>query len=210
MHVLLDGQPLDIKRPSLAEALRAGIAAAGAQGRIIIEVKADGQSLPEESLEFPSDDVAEFAELRLTTADPRQLVRVTLLDAVEALESARAEQMTASELLATGKIEESLGHLQTALATWQAVRDVVSRSAAVLRLRLDNVQLQGVEEHESLSVASGELNAALTSVKTALTHEDWSALSDVLAYDLEAQARLWKRLLTAFADHVMTITRTGP
>jgi hypothetical protein len=49
------------------------------------------------------------------------------------------------------------------------------------------------------------LTTHLASVRTGLTAQDWSALSDTVGYDLDTQIDVWKRLLAALAEHVSTL-----
>src|SRR5215831_13636852 len=146
MQVLLDGHPLAIACPSLAEALAVATVDAEKRGRIIVEVKADGVTLSDEKLGNPSSEPSDIGELRLLSAEPRALVRHTLLEAVGALENARVEQAKAAEQIQSGHTEQALNTLQVAVLTWQAVRDIVARSAAVLSLDLDALEFPGVDE----------------------------------------------------------------
>jgi hypothetical protein len=72
------------------------------------------------------------------------------------------------------------------------------------------VQLQGLPEGETFSQASSRLLTHLRRVKTALGSQDWSALADVLEYDLCDEAQAWEKLLDALADHVGTLPKDQP
>jgi hypothetical protein len=202
MQVLLDGLPIAVARPTLADALAAGTANAQSRGRIIIEVKADGVALSDDKLGNPSSEPSGIRELRLLSADPRALVQQTVLDTVEALDQARMQQARAAELIQSGQPEEALNILQVALVTWQAVRDVVSRSAAVLDLNLETIPLRGVEKGVSFNSAITGLVTHLDQVRSGLEQQDWSAVSDVVGYDMDVQAGVWRGLLVAFAEYV--------
>jgi hypothetical protein len=214
MQVLLDGNPIDVPQPSLADALAVATADAARRGRLIVEVKADGVVVPDDKLGNPSNEPSTIRELRLLSAEPRALVRHTILEAVGALETAQAEQAKAAELIQSGNPEEALNTLQVAMLTWQAVRDVVARSAAVLGLDLDTIDLPGVEEGLNFKTATKDLLGHLSQMRTALDQQDWSALSDIVGYDLDAQAGVWKGLLVALSQHVSNlppmIPKAGP
>jgi hypothetical protein len=205
MQVLLDGNPLATSGPSLADALTAGAADAQSRGRIIVEVKADGIALSDEKLGNPSSDASLIKELRMLSAEPRALVRHTLLEAVGALDNARAEQTKAAELIQSGDPETAMSTLQVAMVTWQAVRDVVTRSADVLGLNLDTLELPGVEEGLNFKTATTDLLGHLKQMRAALDQQDWSALSDIVGYDLDAQVGVWKGLLVALSQHVSSL-----
>jgi hypothetical protein len=210
MQVLLDGHPVATACPSLAEALAAATADAEKRGRIIVEVKADGVTLSDEKLGNPSSEPSTIGELRMLSAEPRALVRHTLLEGVTALENARAEQAKAAEQIQSGHTEQALNTLQVAVLTWQAVRDIVSRSAAVLALDLDTLELTGVDEDVNFKTATKDLLGHLTQMRTALDQQDWSALSDIVGYDLDAQAGVWKGLLIALSQHISNLPVGAP
>lgn len=203
MRVYLDDSPVGDEQPSLDLALRAGASAAEARGRIVIEANADGVSLTEEQLAGLAGDCASIREVRLRTSDPYALVQVTLLDACEALGQARSMQSVAADLIQAGKPDQAMPKLQEALATWQAICDVVEKSAKVLRINLDVLSLPDASgEPQIVGKLFGELTDRLVEVKRGVVHEDWSALADTLAYDLDAQANSWNAMLRALADHV--------
>jgi hypothetical protein len=204
VEAFLDGQPIVIGRPTLAAALAAGVEAAEARGRIIVEAVADGRPLDDNALDQPSDSPGDVREVRLVSAEPRALVRVTFLDAADALDDAKNDQARAAEMVQVGHLSEAMKPLQSALATWQTVRDVVDRGSAVLKIDLKN---PGVAGGVSVEDRTSELLSRLNEIKSAITREDWSALSDILAYDLGEQIDAWKGMLRGLADHVMAMPR---
>ncbi|HYE62785.1 MAG TPA: hypothetical protein VD997_12385 [Phycisphaerales bacterium] len=202
MQVLLDGQPLSIERPSLASALQSAVADAQSRGRIVVEVKGDGVVLSNDDLTTPSEAEGGYARLDMVSADPRVLVRQTVLDAVEALESVRSEQARAMEQVQTGAVGEALNTLQGAFITWQAARDVVARGAALLTVDLESLRVTGVADGVTFATATRDLLAHLAQLKNSLEQQDWSALADIVGYDLDADAQTWHALLVGFAEHV--------
>lgn len=200
VDVTLDGQTLAIPRPTLAHALRAAADAAKARGRVVIEVKADGQRIPDEALANPSDELTTIRSLTFLSADPRQLVGQTLLDAADALDDVQGEQQMVSDLIQMGRTGEAIEPLQRVLTTWQAARDVVDRGSALMGISLSSLKLGGIDE--GFDAATRNLRENLRALRDAMEAEDWSAISDVVAYDLDAQAKRWSVLLRALARHV--------
>jgi hypothetical protein len=117
------------------------VADAGRRGRIVVEVKGDGIVLTGDQLTTPSEAEGGYGTLDMVSADPKVLVRQTVLDAVEALESVRHEQARAMEQVQTGDVGSALTTLQGAFVTWQAARDVVSRGAQLLSIDLERITL---------------------------------------------------------------------
>ncbi|CAG1009309.1 hypothetical protein PHYC_03686 [Phycisphaerales bacterium] len=198
----LDGHPLAIPRPTLAEALRAASAAAKALGRVIVEVKADGEQIPDDALARPSEELTTVRSLTFISADPKQLVGQTLLDAAAALDDVLGEQQMVSDLVQMGRTEEAIDPLRRVLTTWQAARDVVDRGSALLGINVNTLKLEGLDAEEGFEGSTRSLRENLRALRDAMEAEDWSAVSDVVAYDLDAQAKRWSGLLRALATHV--------
>jgi hypothetical protein len=78
MQVLLDGESLRIDRPTLAAAMKSASDAARVRGRIIIEMKADGQRIPDELLARASEELTTVKVLSFASAEPRGLVSQSL------------------------------------------------------------------------------------------------------------------------------------
>ncbi len=201
MKLYVDGTEVACPRPTLAAGLAAGAAYADSKRRVVIEVHADGSRLADDALTQPSDDPGLIGELRLTTADPRLLVQQTLLDASDALEQAAAEQHRTAELLQAGKTDQAIPALQGIFVTWQAACDIIEKSSALLRLDLGGVAVADPDHDRPLRADEQitELVAKLTEVKQALVAQDISALSDLLAFDLDNLAFRWQKLLRGLA-----------
>jgi hypothetical protein len=200
MDALLDGKSLPLQRPTLACALAVGVDAARAQGRIIIEVRADGVALGDDALASPSDQASGIVKLELVSADPRALVRVTLGDAIDALRGLVGEQVRLAELVHTDQLQLAAGGLQDVFQTWHTVKDVVARSGALLDMELSDLDVGA--EHGTVGQASNRLLTYLRGVKGSLEREDWSTLADILEVNLSEEAQRWEGLLTALSDHV--------
>ncbi len=196
MNAYLDDRLLDVARPSLAAALDAGTAAARERGRIVVEVRVAGETVPDAALERPSDDPIE-GEVRLVSVEPRSLVRVTLLDAADALEAAREGQAACADAIDAGDVARALEHLGDALAVWQTVRDAVDRCVGIAA----TPDFPGGQvPSDGLSEAIAGLSGVLADVRGTLQRQDWAALSDALRYDLESQILRWLGVLRALAD----------
>jgi hypothetical protein len=189
MRAFLDGQPLDLARPTLAAALRAGVAAAGDRGRVVVQAELDGAALEEAVLQNPPE-TAPGAELRLTSIGPRELVSDTLGSAISALEAVRSEQRHAADLIWASRPDEALAPLSTCVQTWNGVRDAVGKSVAML-----GPEFEGEATRSGLAPAAQSLSRGLAELRRCLEAQDWSGLSDCLAFDLTREAAQWHAVL---------------
>jgi len=196
MKTYLDDKPVEPDRPTLAAAISAGVARAEDAGRIVVEVHADGRRLADDELDAPSDEQSGLGEVRMVSAEPRSLVRVTLLDAADALEQIAGDQVDAAQHVHKGELPEALERLGFIVQVWQAVRDAVDKGPALLGVALDAIDLEGAD----IQASAAELATQLEQLKVALARQDWSEVADLLEFDLVEQAARWRGLLRALAD----------
>ncbi len=201
MRAYLDDQPLAIERPTLAAALSAAVAQAGSRGRIVVEAISGGARIPDETLQAPPEDELP-GDVRFLSVEPRTLVRVTLMDAADALDQAKANQLACARLIQSGEVEQSLDPLGRAIETWRAVRDALERSMETLG---DRPQGQGPDAGpgvDDLAALVQSLWTRLEEVRRSLSAQDWSALADALSYEMSDQVEQWKSTLRAMAENL--------
>ena len=205
MRVLVDEQVVPITAPTIAAALAAARAAAESRGRVVIEATLDGVAIPDEALAEPPADEFTGSEVRFGTADPGELVGSTLRGVAEALEDATREQNAAAEKIQRGQIAEALSHVSSSLGVWDQVRTAVINGTALLGLNVGTLEVRGAEgELISVEGAVRALAERLAEIKRTFTVQDWSALSDALAYDMQEQSAAWRGILVGLAEMVET------
>jgi len=199
MKVYLDDAEIAVEDGTLSSALAAGTSRSERDGRIIVEVWSDGSPTPAEHLSKPPGDEPYAEEIRLVSAEPRSLVQTVLLDVAEALSTARQMQQKSADLLQTGETGPALTELGQAINTWQTVRQAVEEGCALLHISLDPVAGEAEIFDPTIITDLAEL---LTSVKGALTQEDWPLLSDLLAYDMDEHIDRWRTELGRLSDSI--------
>ncbi|MBK7404041.1 MAG: hypothetical protein IPJ41_05280 [Phycisphaerales bacterium] len=138
-------------------------------------------------------------EVHLTSAEPCEFVRVTLLDARDALDRARADQIAAADAVEAGRAQEAFGLVESSLGLWQAARQALDQGAQLVGLDLSTLP---ADLGEILPGAVESLARCLEEVRRCVGAQDWSGLSDLLRYDLDELARTWQRVLERVADHL--------
>ena len=199
MKVILDDAPLTETPATLAEAIAAAAEHARANSRVIVDIHADGRAIG--AAELDDEEAMQHAcdELRLTTAEPRAFVAVTMRDAADALGSARESQQQAAELIEAGNSDEAFRALEQGLDLWQAARQSLDQGSQLLGLDLSEVPL---ENPDALPEAIAKLSASLEEVRRTVGAQDWAGLSDCLLYDLEDLIGEWQSLLRDVAAHI--------
>lgn len=206
MPVLLDDAPLNLAQPhpTLAVALDAARAAAEARRRVITDILLDGRPVPDDAL-GPAPDappLAPGADLRFISADPIDLVQASLRDAATALDAIDDHQRAAAESIQTGHFDKAMPSLSEAFTTWDTARKVLTDGCALLGLNPETLAIEVDGSPVPVAGAVRLLLIRLTEIKRCLTAQDWCGLSDTLAYDLPADAELWRRMLRGLADRL--------
>lgn len=210
MIAKLDGRDLTIDEPTLASALEAARAAALQAGRVIIEVELDGRPVPEDQLSTPGTSPMPNSEVRFMTAEPRALVRTTMLEIADIMPRLREEQQRAAEHLQRGQMQEAFDSLKEVLGVWDAVRRAVDEGPALLNIPLEQILVskQGVPSNDRSEQAElvighvGRLSDVLSDVKTSLESQDWATLSDLLSGELDEAGARWEQILKDMAAHI--------
>lgn len=197
MRVYLDNDSVPIATPTLAAALAAVRESAEKSGRVVVEVLRDGQVVPQSLLESPTDVEEPEVELRCASADPRRLVADSLRQAGVELAAARGIHTSAADAIQTGRLDDAMPHLSSAMEVWTRVYRVVIDGSSLVGLDL-STDVQGRPVSQSVQGLAGRL----TEIKRSLQAQDWSGLADTLAYDLPDEAARWQVILNTLADRV--------
>jgi hypothetical protein len=200
MRIVLDEQPCKIDATSVGEAIRAATAIAERRGRMIVDVIVDGRTWEQSELDSADARAAAAEEVRMTSADVRELVCGALEEAAANLATADELQREAGERLQKGDAQEAMTSLNDALSMWITVHEAVSRSADALGLDLGSI----AAGDRTVSTCVDDLNAALTSLRRALEVKDHVALADALMYEWPETIAQWREALSAMRDHVQS------
>ncbi|MDP1661580.1 MAG: hypothetical protein Q8L55_06650 [Phycisphaerales bacterium] len=200
MRAFLDGRSIDVPDGSVATAIATARAAAGASGRIVVDILVDGERLDDEALDAPSTLPAGDIELKCISADPRQLVAESFTDVANALANARPVQREAAEALQTGKLDAAFESLTGVLEVWDAVHRVTDQGPALLGVPLAALAAGSSGERQGVQAELALLSDTLQQVKDAVATQDWSTLADLLSHELDGAADRWSKLLLALAQ----------
>lgn len=200
MPVYLDDQAVDLGAGPLTAILRTAGERLRGDGRIVVEVQLDGQ--PVSANDFDQEADLATSELRLYTADPRELAIEALEHVRDRLATARQMQSDAAELLQQDKAADALGKVGQANEAWLQAHQAVIMAADAGGVSLGTLTIDG----EPASAYIQELVRSLTSLKDTLTHHDTVALADALAYEWPGMTDRWDRLV---AQMVTTIEKNS-
>ncbi len=198
MPVYLDDQVVELGGGPLSSILRAASDRLRPDGRIIAEVRLDGETVPAEEFETrPLPDVAS-ADLRLYSANPRDLAIDALEHVRDRLAAAREIQAAAADLLQQDKAAEALAQVGEANDAWIQAYRAVLLAADAGGIDLNTLRVGG----DPASSCVIDLVRSLTGLKETLTHHDTVALADALAYEWPGTTDRWDALVAAMVDEL--------
>jgi hypothetical protein len=193
MVTFLDDVAVDLPGESLAAQLAAARDSLSPKGRMVVEVKVDGQTLDPDRLEAEQGEPVS-GELRIYSADPRALVIPTVEQARDQLVEAAQWQEEAADLLQQDNAAEAMKLIGQAFNAWQQTQQVVQQSAALLQIDLDDLELGGHRMPELVQALLEQLKA----LRDLIVANDTVALADVLAYEWPGTNETWIQVLDHF------------
>jgi hypothetical protein len=203
MRVLLDDAPCDVTADSVMAAVAAAAALAEGHGRLIVEVIVDGQSWTGDDLDVESKDASSVSEVRLTSAQPLELVCQTLNDAADALIDADRLHKSSAELLQAGRTPLAMEQLGEAFSILSSVQQATTMSAQLTRVDLDSFAVGfGSQAPTTAAIVIEQLNEQLRAIRASLDTGDVAALADSLLYELPDVIRQWSHLLDDLRLHL--------
>lgn len=193
MQTFIDGQPLTSATPiaTLGAALAAVRERAG--DRLVIEVEADGVSVPGEHLSQPPATTPYASVLKFKTADAATLLRDSLMYASSSVRELRPRQIAAAEMIQSSKTADAMTALTDVLSCWEQAKQVLQLAGTL------GVTVPAGLGDKEVTAAVAELGRTLEEVKRCLRDQDWSSLSDTLAYDMPALSDRWGTMLGELA-----------
>lgn len=195
MQVFLDEQAIELPGPnlgSLLDAARRRLAdAEGASQRVVVEVAVDGHKLGEDQIAERAEEDLGDLEVRLVTADPKQLAIDTLEQVRGRLGEAQEMQQEAADLLQQDQTQPALLKVGESIEAWLQVQQAVLQSTVLLGIDLDKLEIDGQPAHALTTTALERLE----DVKVFIQANDTVALADALQYEWPETTSQWHRLI---------------
>jgi hypothetical protein len=195
MDIYLDHDPFDTEAATLGDILQAAGERLQPTGRIVVEIRLDGEAIPEDQLDDLAARPPQGQELQLITADPIELCTMTLTQVKSALEHNRSIARHAAELLSADEPGQAMDLIRQCLTVWQQAEQAVRTSAQVAGVSLDEITIDGAEPIPDLA-------RKLQQVREQLQSSDWVGLSDTLAFELDDSVNQWTQLIDALLDKI--------
>ena len=193
----IDDQPTTIQPASLKALLAAVADELAPAGRVVVEVRVDGESITGPALEDdqPTDN---DRDIRVYSAKPGDLVVGVLEDVRTQLGTSQQMQQQAAELLQQDNPASAMDLVKQSIDGWLQAQQAVGQSAEFLKLDLQAITIDG----QTVIDRMGELIASLTELKDAVVANDFIAIADALQYEWPEITERWDAAIGAIVKHV--------
>jgi hypothetical protein len=191
MRVFIDDTECAVPARFAGEAVVAAQSLAEGRGRLIVDVRVDGDAWTGPRLDDLAADRTSAREVRVTTAEPALVVDGTLHEAREALAAADVIQREAAALLERGERTAALEKLGEAIAIWGGVQQALVMSGELTRIDVGAILVDGVPAQRLIET----LAQRLEHLRSALALDDHVGLTDTLLYELPEVVQDWRDLL---------------
>ena len=168
------------------------------RGRMIVEVRLDGRTIPAGELDDRRGTSISEVEVRLYSAEPRELAALTLRQARLQLSEASTAQVEAAELLQQDEPSEALARIGLAMGAWQHAQQAVLRGSQLVELNLDELTF----DHQPVTKMVSDLLEQFQTLKQLITRDDTLGLADALAYEWPETTDRWDRLMEHLAIRI--------
>lgn len=200
MATFIDDQESAFAGSTLGDILDAASQQVESRGRIVVEVHLNGEPLIGEEIDKQRSAAVQGSEVRLITANPRELASETLGQVLTLLEDARDAQSQAAELFQQDKAPEAIRQIGRAVEVWQQTQQAVLFSSMLVGLKLDDQTF----ENEPLTAMTDGLLRQITELRDMLAANDTVALADSLGFEWPEMTDRWQRMINEMIGWIRT------
>jgi len=198
MGIYLDDEIVELAGSDLGSVLGAAQQQLQGQGRVVVEVQVDGRTLVGDEVSDQQHQPIADTEVRLYSANPRELAGEVLDQVRQRLEDARRLQQEAATSLQQDNSAEALHHISSLIEIWMQTQQAVLYSVAILDIDLDGFKING----QPMAELAEELISQLKALKQLIGDGDMVALADVLAYEWPGIVDQWDELVGNLAKQI--------
>lgn len=199
MAIFMDDRLVAIPGATLQDVLASARQRLSDEAKVIVEVELDGRPLAGDELAgHMTMAIDDGVEVRVYSADPRELAATTLQQGIARLEEARQAQREAVELLRDGKLNEAMTQIKRAVDIWHASQKAVLHSSVLVGIQLESETF----EDRPISESTQALLRQITSLRDHIQSGDTSALMDSLTYEWPGMIDHWQRLMQSLVGWI--------
>ena len=199
MKIFMDDQLQDLEASTVGGAIEEVSDIAAKDGRIVIELKVNGEIMSGEMLDAVRDRIGVNGdEVHMTTAEPCELAVDVLGQIRGTINDIMTIQQEIADLLQTDNTSDAFERIGLFIANWLNVQQAVSQSTHLVGLKLDDIEVEGAP----VSELTQELLEQLRTLKELIEGQDMITLGDVFAYEWPEVAEKWDTLVLSLCEEI--------
>jgi hypothetical protein len=192
VNILIDNQPFQASgstQQTIRELAQEACTAIGGAGeRVVVDVRCNGELVPDERLETVLETPAgRFERLEFRTRPMGTMVRAALTQAIDLFEQASGSRTHIADLLADGQKQPAMHKLQQLFESWRQVQETMLLCAGAIGVDLDQLQANGL----NLANILGQIKQQLITLKDSIEAGDFVVTGDILRYELDEPFSHW-------------------
>ena len=197
MAVYLDEQEIVPESNDLQSALDKAEDMLEGKGRIVVEVKIDGELILGEDFDDVGDVDTEAKQIDFLSGDPDELADEALRELLASLDEVRTLQVEAAEHFQQDLVQEAMGKISACIVVWQQVIHGISLVSPIKGIDLE------VDEYEGKPILElvGRLSDRLIDLKSMIESGDTLGLADVLVYEWPEAIDSWEKFVGWLLAH---------
>lgn len=172
--------------------------------RLVVNLLIDGQSPDLDRMGSVRQSPLDGHTLFIETAEPREMALDVLAEVEAQLAEADRLKSEAVALLqrngsaagAGAGASKAMEKLSGCFSTWHHAQESVLKTAQLLRIDLQRVEVSG----RTLTDVADEFSSQLREIKAALEARDFVALADILTYEMTETTAHWRAALGAMRE----------
>ena len=166
-------------------------------GRVVVEVKVDGQSVTGPALDDDQPTTPD-SDIRVYSAKPGDLVIGILEEVRSQLSASQEMQQKAADHLQQDNPAQAMDLVKESINGWLQAQQAVGQSAQLLQLDLQAIKVDDQPVIERMT----ELINSLNEMKDILGANDFVALADALQYEWPEITERWDTAIGAIIKHI--------
>ena len=168
------------------------------EDRLVVNLLIDGREPDLSRLSAVKQSPLNGHSLYIETAEPRSMALEVLAEVDAQLAEADRLRREAVDLLQRNHPATAMERLSGCFTTWNNAQESVTKTAQLLKIDLDCVQI----EMQSLGDLLGDFSGQLRQIREALEGRDFVTLGDILAYEATQTCSRWRQALEAIRQIV--------
>lgn len=192
MSITVDDQPVEARQLGV-RTVGELLARIADDNRLVVSLMVDGIRPQADALEKLRSQPLEGRVVYIETTEPHQIAGEVIDEARKLLAEAETLRTQAVEHLQNDRPAEAFKRLAVCFRTWGWTRESVEKLSQLLRIDLEQIQL----DQQTLAGWLIAFTQQLEEIRQSLEARDYTRLSDVLAYEADATNARWQEALDA-------------